>query len=95
MKREYEAQEKLEKRLEQKQAKKDYQRLMKKYRIREQLDQFEDLRDFYAADKPEEEEGEEAPHNFQNDKEAKFYEDSDLDFIRHHKRTTRNFHECL
>jgi hypothetical protein len=34
-------------------------------------------------------------HQFENDKEKEFYENDDLDFIRHHKRTTRNFMEVL
>jgi hypothetical protein len=34
-----------------------------------------------------------APH-YENDKEALFYKD-DLDFLRFHKRTTKNVHEEL
>ena len=50
LKREYEAQEKLEKRLEQKAARKAYRKLLKKSDIKKTLDQIEDYDSFYGRD---------------------------------------------
>jgi hypothetical protein len=35
------------------------------------------------------------PEMFRNEKEKQFYADSDLNFVRHHKRTSDNFHNSL
>ena len=69
--------------------------MMKQYKLPEVLKQEEDYEKFYDAPdtKPQPEEERLAPH-YENEKEALFYKD-DLDFLRFHKRTTKNVHEEL
>jgi len=69
---------------------------MKSYRLPSVLKQEDDYEKFYDApgtQKMPMEEEKLAPH-YENDKEALFYKD-DLDFLRFHKRTTKNVHEEL
>ena len=47
LKREYEAQAKLEKRMEERQAKKDYRKMLKKFGIKRELEDLEDYESFY------------------------------------------------
>ena len=47
LKREYEAQEKLKKRLEQKQARKEFRKMLQKSGIKKTLEQIEDYDSFY------------------------------------------------
>ena len=49
LKREYEAQEAMRKRDEEKQAKKDYKKLLKKYGFKKELDQIDDYDTFYNS----------------------------------------------
>ena len=98
LKREYEAQEKLRIRMEQRQAKKDYRKLLKKYGIGNDLDQIDDFSAFYNA--PDQSEGstqdKEDELMFQNERERAFYNNGkDMDFVRYHKRVTINFKEAL
>ena len=70
--------------------------MMKSYKLPSVLKQEEDYEKFYDApdtkQKPQEEER--LAPQYDNDKEALFYKD-DLDFLRFHKRTTKNVHEEL
>ena len=98
LKKEYEEQERRERILKEVQARKEFRKMMKQYKLPEVLKQEEDYDRFYdAPDTPkgkrDEEEERLAPH-YENEKEAIFYKD-DIDFLRFHKRTTRNVHEAL
>jgi hypothetical protein len=68
---------------------------MKSYKLPDVLDQEEDYEKFYDAPatttKPAEEP---LPHYYENEKERSYYGD-DVDFLRYHKRTTRNMHDEL
>ena len=103
LKREYEAQEKLEKRLEQKLARKAYRKMLKKTDIKKTLEQIEDYDSFYDRDDDnveqnaiDKEEEEKLNHIFLNENDKIFYEyGKDMDFVKFHKRTTRNFKTTL
>ena len=103
LKREYEAQEKLEKRLEQKAARKAYRKLLKKSDIKKTLDQIEDYDSFYGRnennleqDAQDNQEEEKLDHIFLNENDKIFYEyGKDMDFVKFHKRTTKNFKTTL
>jgi hypothetical protein len=73
-------------------AKKDFRKLMRSYKLPSVLKQEEDYEKFYDSETPELEK--QADANFQNAREAIFYKE-DVDFMRFHKRTTKNVHEAL
>lgn len=52
MKREYEAQEALQKRMEAKQARKDYRKLLSKHGFKKELENIEDYDSFYNNNSP-------------------------------------------
>jgi hypothetical protein len=97
LKREYEEQERKEKILKQLEARKEFRKMMKSYKLPEVLQQEEDYEKLYDSpgtvhdQRPEEEK---LPPHYTNDKEAMFYRD-DIDFLKFHKRTTKNVHEEL
>lgn len=102
IKREYENQERREKLLAQLKARKEFRKMLKTYQLPNVLNQEEDYEKFYdspgtlteqqiAANKEKEEP---LPPQFESEKEAMFYKD-DIDFLRFHKRTTKNVHEGL
>ena len=103
LKREYEAQEKTRLRLEKLQARKEFRKLLKKSDIQKTLEQIEDYSAFYENDEndvqqqtDDEESTDEMLGVFSSERERNFYNDGeDIDFVRHHKRTTKNFHERL
>lgn len=76
-------------------AKKEFRKLMKSYKLPNVLQQEEDYEKFYdsAAD-PKKNEPNPLLEHFLNEKEAMFYKD-DVDFMRFHKRTTKNVHDAL
>ena len=78
-------------------AKKEFRKLMKSYKLPNVLQQEEDYEKYY--DSPTTEQGEkdkakEDLEDFKDVKEAMFYKD-DVEFMRFHKRTTKNVHEAL
>lgn len=87
----------MEKRNEERQAKKDYKKLLKKYGFKKELDEIEDYESFYNSTEtlsPEQEVEED--DSFINDRERAFYKDGeDMDFVKYHKRVTRNVHNEL
>ena len=91
LKREYENEAKILRRLEQRQAKKDFRKLMKKYKIEEVLEQeinFEKVYDQQLETQRE------LPPGYIDEKEFQFYGD-DLEFMRFHKRTKQNMQQTL
>ena len=89
------------------QARRDFRKMMKKSDIKKTLEQIEDYAAFYdqeddpaednKKDKDEEnEEEDEHPGVFLTQREREFYNyGEDMEFVRYHKRTTRNFHSEL
>ena len=78
LKREYEAQAKLEKRMEERQAKKDYRKMLKKFGIKRELEDLEDYESFYnktdsKAQKSESDSDDESFIHFSNEREKQFY----------------------
>ena len=82
--------------------------MLKKSEIKNTLEQIEDYAAFYdqedddpvgedLKDKDEnKEEEDEFPGVFQSEREREFYNyGQDMEFVRYHKRTTRNFHREL
>jgi hypothetical protein len=70
--------------------------MMKQYKLPHVLDQEEDFDKFYNSPNPEKEkkENDVLPPHYADEKEANFYKD-DVDFLRFHKRTTRNVQDAL
>lgn len=102
LKREYEAQEQREKRFAERQAKKDYRKLLKKYGFKKELEEIDDYDSFYNDDSNnfgEDDSGDESDgmsQHFKNDRERAFYRNGeDMEFLKYHKRVTRNFHHEL
>lgn len=116
--REYKEQEKIRKRLEKLEARKQFRKLMKKANIEKTLEQIEDYASFYGQDVEQEkkekeqakldkgkegyESGEDSEleliHQgvFDNRRDRDFYKNGeDMDFVRYHKRVSRNFHSEL
>ena len=98
----------MRKRMETLKAKKDFRKLMKKTDIQKTLDQIEDFEAFYDNadndlhssknndENSDDEEDQKLNGVFLNEKEKEFYEyGKDMEFVRYHKRTTRNFHDQL
>lgn len=84
------------KKLEARQARKEFRKMMKQSGIAQQLEELEDYSSFYDnPEQPEGKEDEEENKNanlFETKREQQFYEyGQDIDFVRHHKRTVRNF----
>lgn len=87
----------MKKRDEEKQAKKDYKKLLKKYGFKKELDQIDDYDTFYNSKEDstkqlQSDEEDEMSIHFKNERERNFYENGkDMDFVRYHKRVTKNF----
>ena len=96
LKREYEKEAEAVKRLEQRQAKKDFKKMMKKHRIDPVLEQEESFDSFYGNGTQNKQAGEEAelPKGYSDEADYRFY-GSDHEFMRFHKRTKLNMHETL
>lgn len=82
-----------------KQAKKDYRNLLKKYGFKRELEDLEDYESFYNDDskkvESDQESDEESVH-FKNERERNFYNNgADMEFVKYHKRVTRNYHNEL
>eukprot|EP00347_Sterkiella_histriomuscorum_P003403 403364431 len=98
LRREYKEQEKLQERLKQKEARKQFMKLLKSYKLPEVLQQEEDFEKLYDSDviphlQPKKDE-EPLPPGYENEKDWQFYGD-DVDFMRFHKRTKDNIYNCL
>lgn len=92
LKREYEEEAKIKKRLEERKAKKDFKKLMKKQRIDKVLNEEEDYESLYAdKEAPKEED---LPAGYADEAEYAFY-GGDHDFMRYHKRTKENMRGAL
>ena len=83
-------------------AKKDFRKLLKKTDIKKTLDDIEDYASFYANDDDsnivdedqdeDDSDREKLDGMFATEREKEFYDyGKDIDFVRYHKRTTRNF----
>jgi hypothetical protein len=96
LKREYTAEAKLLKRMEERKARKEFRKMMKKYKIETTLAQEDNFDQFYGENKKNREpEGDDAlPAGYRNREELGFY-GTDVEFMRHHKRTKANMHESL
>ena len=73
--------------------------MMKSYRLPTVLQQEEEFEKFYDApgtinDTENQHKEEDVPEHFLNEKEAIFYKE-DIEFMRFHKRTSKNVHETL
>lgn len=91
LKREYELEAKIIKRMEKRQAKKDFRKQMKKHQIMKVLEEEENFDTFYDSTisgkaKAANEKDDGMPKGYENQKELIFY-NNDIDFMRHHKRT--------
>ena len=75
--------------------------MLKKYGFKKELDQIDDYDAFYNKNDEDDKnnvdsEENEASVHFKNEREKRFYKDGeDMDFVRYHKRVTRNFHAAL
>jgi hypothetical protein len=99
LKREYEAEERRKKLLEQLKAKKDFRKMLKSYRLPSVLQQEADYDQFYNAPnpspaRPKPSTTADSEDVFLNDQEAVFYKE-DVEFMRFHKRTSKNVQEAL
>ena len=94
LKREYEKEAAVIKRLEQRQAKKAFKKMMKKHRIIPTLEQEESFDSFYSDTTIAKEAESELPRGYVDEADYRFY-GSDHDFMRFHKRTKLNMHETL
>lgn len=89
--------------MERLEARKAFRKMLKKSDIKKTLEQIEDYSEFYNDDSnnlgegaQEESEDEEMEGVFQTEREKDFYDHGeDMEFVRFHKRTTRNFHDAL
>ena len=89
-------------RLEKLKARREFRKMMKKSDIKKTLEQIEDYAAFYDDNSDSErgldheEEDDDKLGVFANEQERQFYANGeDMDFVRYHKRTTRNFRETL
>jgi hypothetical protein len=83
--------------MEQKQAKKDFRKLLKKYNIEKTLQQEENFDKFYdnlKSGNETKEKEEELPKGYMSWEEFRFYGD-DTDFMKFHKRTKQNMKDSL
>lgn len=94
LKREYEKEAAVIKRLQQRQAKKDFKKMMKKHRITPVLEQEESFESIYNDATPNKEEETGLPRGYVDETDYRFY-GSDHEFMRFHKRTKLNMHETL
>jgi len=88
--------------MEAQKARKEYRKMMSKVKLKKSLEDLEDYESYYNNDNQEdkkEDSGSESDgmsHHFKNERERHFYKHGkDVDFMRYHKRVTRNFHECI
>lgn len=98
----------MQKRLEAQKARKEFRKMLKKSDIKRTLEEIDDYEEFYEnpendishnektdARQETDTDGEDGKYDgvFLNEKEKIFYENGkDMDFVRYHKRTSRNFH---
>ncbi|CDW81632.1 rbfa domain containing protein [Stylonychia lemnae] len=97
IKREVEEEEKAQKRLEQREARKQFLKLLKSYQIPEVLEQEEEFEKIYDSNEdPRQKPTEDVklPKGYMNHDEYAFYGE-DVDFMRFHKRTTENVYNTL
>ena len=74
--------------------------MLKKYGFKRELEDLEDYESFYNDDskkvEPEEEASDDESIHFRNEREKNFYKNGeDMDFVKYHKRVTRNYHNEL
>lgn len=91
LKREYTEEAKVLKRLEERKAKKDFRKMLKKLNIQQTLDDETSFESFYGTKEQEEFK---LPAGFTNEQEYHWY-NKDADFMRFHKRTKANMKEEL
>lgn len=96
LKREYKAEAKVLKRLEERKAKKDFRKMLKKLNIEKTLEEQQNFDKFYTEPAKDDSKNEEKklPPGFASLEEHKFY-NGDVDFMRFHKRTKLNMHREL
>lgn len=74
--------------------------MLKSYKLPNVLKQEEDYESFYNSPgtihdiEKTKKDDDDVPEHFMNDKEAAFYKE-DVEFMKFHKRTTKNIHEEL
>ena len=83
-----------------KKAKKDYKNLLKKYGFKKELEDIDDYDAYYNKKEDDNNEADEDQNemseHFKNEREKNFYKNGeDMDFVKYHKRVTRNFHTTL
>jgi hypothetical protein len=93
LKREYTAEAKILKRLEERQAKKDFRKTLKRLSIEGTLEEEENFEKFYEK-KNGEEENFKVPAGYKDEREYRFY-GRDTGFMKFHKRTKRNMQSEL